>query len=163
MSNVVFNNEPIIDLNKNQLESLKKKALEASNSRYRLCLHHSIDEQVHEMINVFHKLTYIQPHRHPIGKTESYHIIEGKLIVLIFNNDGKVIKRINMENYEAGEVFIYRITANIWHMPVPNSEFVLFHETFSGPFDKDNDVIYSDWSPNESNVESIKLFLNDCL
>ena len=37
---------------------------------------------------------------------------------------------------------MYRIQGNIWHQPVPISEWVIYHEVYTGPFIKEEDVEY---------------------
>ena len=60
------------------VEYLKEQASKAPRKRFRLCLHHSTNARVNEMIIAFSRETYNRPHRHPIDKTESYHIISGE-------------------------------------------------------------------------------------
>ena len=40
---------------------------------------------------------------------------------------------------------MYRITGKVWHQPIPLTEWVVYHEVATGPFNKDEDVIYSKW------------------
>ena len=37
---------------------------------------------------------------------------------------------------------MYRIKGDIWHQPIPVSEWVVYHEVATGPFLKSDDVIY---------------------
>ena len=47
-------------------------------------------------------------------------------------------------------------------MPVPTSEWLVYHETFTGPFEKDLDVEFPDWAPKEGDDEKIEDFMNSC-
>ena len=40
---------------------------------------------------------------------------------------------------------MYKIQGDVWHQPIPDSEWVVYHEVATGPFDKERDVIYSKW------------------
>ena len=131
------------------LDDLKQEAHQSPSNRFRLCLHRNTEEKVHEMINVFCQGTYIQPHRHPKTKSESYHIISGALNVYLFDDNGKVYEKIEMGEIGSGKSFILRMSNSPWHMPVPFSDIVIFDETFSGPFESKRDVSYAPWAPDE--------------
>src|SRR5204862_7175921 len=57
--------------------------------RARLCAHPNPDDPLHEMLIVLDRGTYVRPHRHA-GKSESFHVIEGELDVVLFAYDGPV-------------------------------------------------------------------------
>ncbi|MFC1767470.1 WbuC family cupin fold metalloprotein [Candidatus Margulisiibacteriota bacterium] len=161
MAESIFNTEDIFTVNSKVIEEIKKRALASPRKRFRLCLHHSVEQQTHEMLIVFHKDTFMPPHKHPKGKSESYHVIEGSMTVFFFDDKGKVIDKIDMEQYGSNKPFLYRLSDSIWHMPVPTSEWLVFHETYTGPFQKDADVEFPSWAPKEENKEQVKRFLSD--
>ena len=140
MVNTQFSNDEVFILDESKIFELKKIALSHPLKRSRLCLHKDRNDPVQEMIIVAHKDSYIEPHRHPLNKPESYHIIEGVLEVKIFSDQGQVIK--NFFLGDSSNLKIYRIEGNIWHQPIPLSEWVIYHEVYTGPFDKDIDVTY---------------------
>ena len=86
-----FPDQDIIQIRKKDLSKLKSMALDSPLKRARYCLHHTTEDPVQEMIIALHNSTYVRPHRH-IGKSESFHIIEGILNVVIFDNFGEVKK-----------------------------------------------------------------------
>lgn len=155
----IFNRQDVIEVGPESLEDLKSRARASPRSRSRLCLHRSVDEDVHEMVIVLCRATFIRPHRHPVGKAESYHVIDGGMDVFLFDDAGKVMRIIKMGAPSAGKTFLYRLMSNLWHMPVVRSEFVIYHETYQGPFRKDRDVEYAGWAPEESDVDGVKRFL----
>ena len=122
-------------------------------------MHHSSEDQTHEMLIVFHRASFMSPHRHPKGKSESYHVVEGAMNVYFFNDEGKVIKNIEMGEIGSGKSFLYRLSNNTWHMPVPTSEWLVYHETYSGPFEKEYDVEFPSWAPQEENKKEVQSFL----
>jgi cupin fold WbuC family metalloprotein len=130
------------------LDKLRRIAQVHPLRRARLCLHRSLADLTHEMIIVAHQSTYMRPHRHPTAKSESYHIIEGEMEVRIFRLDGVLERAIRMAN-NPGSTFMYRVTNGWWHQPVPLTEWVAYHETYTGPFDKAKDVVYAEWAPAE--------------
>ncbi|MFC1559508.1 WbuC family cupin fold metalloprotein [Candidatus Margulisiibacteriota bacterium] len=159
MTGSIFNKEDIFAVTPKMVDEIKKKAKASPRKRFRLCLHHSVEHQTHEMLIVFHKDTYMPPHRHPKGKSESYHVIEGSMTVFFFDDNGKMIDKIDMGQYGGNKPFLYRLSDSIWHMPVPTSEWLVFHETYSGPFVKDDDVEFPSWAPKEGDNVQIKRFI----
>ena len=159
MPNAIYNKKNILEVSSRVIDDLKNKALKSSSKRYRLCMHHSNNDLTHEMLIVFYKASFMPPHRHPKGKSESYHVIEGSMTVYFFNDDGKVIKTIDMEETGSEKPFLYRLSSNTWHMPVATSEWLVYHETYSGPFKKNYDVEFPSWAPKEFEKEKIKSFV----
>lgn len=144
MENTIFNADDIYVLDNERLAELKRIALAHPLRRSRVCLHHSRDSGVQEMVIVAHRDSLIEAHRHPANKPESYHILEGSMLVRIFDNDGGVLREIALNDHANPKM--YRIAGGIWHQPIPLTEWVVYHEVFTGPFLKETDVIYSNWS-----------------
>ena len=157
MPGTFFVGQEIIEIDETQLDQLKQTALNAPLKRARLCLHQDHSDKVQEMIIAFCQDSYVRPHRHT-NKCESFHVIEGELSVFIFNNKGQVIQRINMGPFGGGQTFLYRLSTDLWHSVVPLSEFVIIHETNTGPF-VDGETEFANWGPDETNAEGIKSFL----
>ena len=122
-------------LNKNLLEKLKKKAFNSKLKRSRICAHKSDRDKIHEMFVCLHKDTYVAPHFHK-NKTESYHIIEGKVDIYFFNKKGEVKNKILLNSKSKNKNFYLRLDPNIFHTLVPKTKYVIFHEVTNGPFKK---------------------------
>jgi hypothetical protein len=82
-------------------------------------------------------------------KSESFHIIEGCLKVVIFDDSGDVADVIDMGDYSTGKCFYQRISRAFFHTVIPTSETVVFHETTKGPF-RSEDTVFAPWSPTEN-------------
>jgi len=158
-----FNTKDIIEVNQKTIEHLIKCAVESPRKRYRLCLHHSPDLLVNEMVIVGNRDTYIHPHRHPKGKDESYYVIQGEMTVFIFDDSGKVVQRIEMGEHDSGKTFLYRLSSNLWHLPIPLTEWVVYHEVFTGPFQKERDVEYASWAPSETDPVAVVEYMKKLL
>ena len=139
-NNVIINKSDVFVLNNKDIIHLKTLAINHSFKRSRICLHSSNNNNVQEMIIVAHKSSNIQIHKHPINKPESYHVLEGKLLVKIFDDMGNI--KLQEHLYSNKYPRMYRIEGNIWHQPIPITEWVVYHEVATGPFDKDKDVEY---------------------
>ena len=158
MSTTSFPSQDIVEIDQAQIEKLKVSAAESPLKRARICLHHSHDDKVQEMVIAFCRGTYNPPHRHQ-DKSESFHVIEGELVVVFFDDLGNVTRRIKLGRPESGDLtFLYRLSNTLWHTVVPLSEFVVIHETTSGPFVKSENEV-APWAPSESDRNGIDDFL----
>ena len=143
MSTVIRNNHDTIYIDKKKLDELKILAQKDPNKRARICLHKNDEEMVQEMIIAFCKDSYIRPHRH-IDKSESYHIIEGRIEIIFYNDNGIEIDKVILSDKMDEHPFLFRISNSDWHTVVPKSDFVIIHEVTKGPFNK-NSSEFADW------------------
>ena len=143
MSTVIRNNHDTIYIDKKKLDELKILAQKDPNKRARICLHKNDEEMVQEMIIAFCKDSYIRPHRH-IDKSESYHIIEGRIEIIFYNDNGIEIDKVVLSDKIDEHPFLFRISNSAWHTVVPKSDFVIIHEVTKGPFNK-NSSEFADW------------------
>src|SRR5262249_20918030 len=105
---------PIVAASRHDMALLKARALESPRRRTRLCAHQNTHDRLHEMLIVLGHGSYIRPHKHP-GKTESFHIIEGRADLVFFNDDGGIWQVLTMGEYESGRTFYYRLCAPYFH------------------------------------------------
>jgi cupin fold WbuC family metalloprotein len=157
MSATFFHNQEITEIGPAHFEPLKQAALQAPLKRARLCLHHHHEDPVQEMVIAFCRRSYVRPHRHA-NKSESFHVIEGELAVVFFDDNGQVTHRIRMGPLDSGHPFLYRLSGNLWHTVVPLSEFVIIHETTSGPF-VEGETEFARWGPDGKDASEIDSFL----
>lgn len=127
--------------------AIRDRAGRSNRQRARLCAHPEPTDSLHEMIIGLARGTYIRPHRHA-GKSESFHIIEGELEVVLFEDGGAVRDIIRMGPYQSGQVFFYRLMEPCFHTVLVRTPQVLFHETTNGPFDP-ADTEFATWAPAE--------------
>ena len=123
------------------------RGIRSARKRARLCAHDDETDPLHEMLICLARETYIRPHRHP-GKSESFHIIEGELDVVLFEPTGEIREVIRMGPYASGNVFFYRLNEQCFHSVLVNTPHVLIHETTNGPFNPD-ETEFANWSPTE--------------
>lgn len=140
MSVFFFKGQDIITIKEIDLEKLKRAAEDAPLRRARYCLHQSHDDKVQEMVIAFCRDSKIPVHRHK-NKSESFHVIEGELEVLFYDNDGKITKKIKMGPIGSGLPFLYRLANEQWHSSKLLTDCVVIHETVAGPFIKEEDEI----------------------
>ena len=142
----LINKHGVFVLDTTVVESLKQAARQSPLRRIRICLHSGLESPVQEMIIALCRDSVIEAHRHPIDKPESYHLVDGAMDVNIFNSTGKFLQQIKLRKEGAQ---MYRIQGGVWHQPLAVSECAVYHEVYTGPFSKEADVYYKDWTDNE--------------
>ena len=129
------------------VERVRERGIRAERKRARICAHPSASDPLHEMIICLDRGTYIRPHRHAC-KSESFHIIEGELDVVLFEDDGAIREVIRMGPYRSQRTFFYRLMEPCFHTVLVRTRQAVFHETTNGPFDP-ADAEYAPWAPPE--------------
>jgi len=141
-------------VDKELIRKLKEIAAALNGTKnVRLCLHDSPKAIFHNMIVLENKIKYYRPHKHP-SKSETFHIIEGTMAVIVFAENGQIE---NSSVLDAQENFLYRVDANTYHAVMPLSDLVIYHESKPGPFIGKSDI-YPSWAPEESNIELVNQY-----
>lgn len=156
---VLFTTTALTTVTREDIELLKDRARRNKRRRIRLCAHRDTGHALHEMFIVQTKGIYIPPHRH-LGKSESFHVIEGRVTVILFHDDGCILQAIPMGDYTSGRIFYYRMEESIYHSLIVESDFLVFHETGGGPFDPSR-TDFAPWAPKDTDIEGGKAFLRD--
>jgi len=154
---VLYSNERILRLSGADVDFLKSAALKNPRERIRLCGHRDKSDSVHEMVIVHTRGTYVRPHKH-LGKSESFHVIEGNADVVIFNDSGSVLDVVPTGPREADRNFFYRLSEPLFHTLLIDSPFFVFHETTRGPFVRE-ETVFAPWSPADNDSAGIRSFL----
>lgn len=136
---------PVIGVTREQMNFIKDRAAENPRGRARLCSHLGPDDATHEMLICLGRQNDIHPHVHP-GKVESFHIMEGLMTVVLFEDDGNILDVVPMGDYASGKAFYYRQQRPIYHTLLPQTDYVSFQEVTQGPFSRDNTVL-APWCP----------------
>ena len=141
------------------VNQLVEESARNGNCNARICLHTSPTANFHEMIILEYRGRYYRPHKH-LHKGESCHIIEGKVAMFVFNDDGSVA-----HCCVAGEDenLICRVGVNQWHTVIPITEYAVYHESKPGPFLGEADSIYPDWAPDGSNPVDVQEYMDTLL
>lgn len=158
-SEVLYTNNSISTVDRAEIATFKNFSLDNARKRIRLCTHSDPREVLHEMLIVHDRNTYVRPHKHP-GKSESTHIIEGLVDIVLFDDYGKIDRVLNMGDYASGKIFYFRVTTPVFHTLIIRSDILVFHETTNGPF-KRNETVFAPWSPEEVDVTSVSDFISD--
>jgi cupin fold WbuC family metalloprotein len=159
ISEVVYLTGDVLTVSVADIQTLKDNCRRAPKRRARICAHPSAQDVIHEMLIAVSIESYIRPHRHN-AKSESFHIIEGALQVILFDDTGMIDDVVHLESYGPNHPFYYRLNAEIFHTIIPQTEVVVIHETTKGPFIA-NETEFAAWSPHEGDAQAVALFIKD--
>ena len=150
----------IIEVAKHDIDYLIQAGQNNTRNRARYCTHSSAEDDVHEMIIYIKKDTYIRPHKH-LGKSESFHLVQGEADVVIFDENGNIKNVLRLGTYGSGRPFYYRLEESVYHTQIftRNS---LFHEVTKGPFER-KDTIFPRWAPDASDCGRVEEYLNNLI
>ena len=151
----------VVKIGVEEIEFLKEKFANNPGENLRLCMHKDIADPVHEMLILHSKKTYVRPHKYD-NKSVSYHIIEGVVDFVLFDEEGGIQDVILMGEYGTGRNFYQRLNGSFYYMPLIHSELLLFHETTNGPF-KISDAIYPSWAAAGNDPDAISLFQKELI
>ena len=156
---VYYTQDIITKVDRKDIDFLKSLASQNKRKRVRLCTHKDTNDLVHEMLIVHALNCYVPPHKH-LNKSESFHIIEGALKIILFDDDGEITEIIRIGDHASGGVLYYRLSESFFHTVLPSTEWVVFHEVTKGPFDRD-ETVFAPWAPKEDDFQNQGAFLNN--
>lgn len=148
---VFYTDTPITKVDLESIAYLLEKASKNTRKRSRLCTHPDVTDKIHEMLIIHDKECYVRPHKHP-GKSESMHIIQGKVDIVFFEEDGKIKEVVEMGDFGTGLCFYLRTDTPVYHTLLIRSDMLIFHETTNGPFNREQ-TVFAPWSPEDNDLK----------
>lgn len=152
----INSNKPVT-ISRGDIENLKDIAQSNRRHRARFCAHFSVEDDVQEMVIYHEKDTYIRPHKH-LMKTESYLLLEGKIDVVLFNDNGKPLDVIEMGDSNTDKTFFFRMPQPMYRTLILKQDSV-FLEVKQGPFNLDH-VQWAKWAPHHEEIDKVKKYLD---
>ncbi len=147
----------IVSLGDEEASFLKAQALRSPRCRARICAHKSNGDLLHEMLIAISSKSYIHPHKH-IAKSESFHIVEGSVDVIIFDDDGNITNIIKLGAPGSGRSYFYRLSKARFHTMIINSNILVVHEVTNGPFDKEQTIL-APFAPPEGDKSAVRNYI----
>jgi cupin fold WbuC family metalloprotein len=143
----------MIKIDKKLLTGIKEKSNKSPRKRCNHNFHQCPSDTLQRMLNVMNPDTYIRPHKHENpDKREAFIILEGKVIVVEFNEKGIPVESIILshecENYGC------EISPRCWHTIVCLEKNSVLYEVKDGPYDVATDKKFADWAPEEGDPKS---------
>jgi len=136
------------NISNTQIDSMLLAAHESVRKRVHKEIHdRGADSPIQWFLNVIVPESYCAPHVHPeIGKWEWFQILRGKAVILLFDESGTVIDRIELS--PEGIVGV-EIPPQAWHTIAAIEPSALL-ELKSGPCIPSTDKKFATWSPLEN-------------
>ena len=121
---------------KNKL-NLKKISVKNLNSIFnknynRVCFHRDLNDKHQEMI-IYQKKFAFYPPKKNLMTDQSFFIIKGKLMILIFDSKGKILNKVILHKKNN---FICRVKKGIYHCDLPLTKNTIHFETNNHAFNK---------------------------
>lgn len=116
--------------NVKDIKILKKKLIK-NKLNNRLCFHNKNNDKQQEMIVCQKKGMFFPPKKNTVSD-QSFLILEGKLLIIIFDKIGKIKKKIILSRND--NIFA-RIKKNIYHCDIPLTKISIHLETKNCLFD----------------------------
>jgi len=156
-SEVLYASDPIVQVDRADIEAMVARAEQNPRRRIRLCAHKDTRDTLHEMLIVHTSDTYVRPHKH-LAKSEAFHVICGTFDVVLFDEAGKIVAVVPMGDYASGRKFYYRLADPLYHTLLIHSDRIVFHEITNGPFDR-ADTLFAPWSPDIDDGDAAREFM----
>ena len=157
MPEVIKNSEELLFINNDIIEQIIEEASQSQRHMARLLMHFDHEDPVQEMLIAMGRDCAVMPNRSP-GRSESLQIVKGELLLIVFDDNGKVVSRVEMGPAGSDKVFLYRLSSTPWHTMIPLTKMFVVHETLQGPFKQSLETLPV-WVPGDS--ESLKQFLKE--
>lgn len=149
--------DPIVRLGADEVRFLKQQAASSSRMRARICAHRDNSDTLHEMLIAVRADSYIRPHKH-LRKSESFHIIEGSVDVVVLDDSGRIIEVVELGDFASGKPFFYRLSDNLFHTLIIHSDFLIMHEVTNGPF-VINEALYAPFAPADDERDLARAYV----
>jgi len=147
----------ISHISERELSILREAARNSPKRRARINLHLNDDDLLHEMIIAVARESYVRPHSHPC-KSESFHLIDGAVDVVIFDDAGAITQVISLDARRGEAPFYYRMSRPFFHTIIVRSDLLIMHETTNGPF-RSGSAVYAPFAPAENDFAAVHAYM----
>ncbi len=131
-----------------QLQDLVLNAGLSARGRAHLNTHDSLDAEVQRLFIATSRDTYVRPHRHSEAhKWEFFLLIEGRMDLLLFGDDGEILERCRLSPTDSRAV---EIPVGQWHTYVCCQPGTFALEVKQGAYVPTADADLAPWSPAEN-------------
>lgn len=139
------------------LNDLTAKAQASARGRANLNLHPQLADPVQRFLNAIEPGSYIRPHRHliPQEKWELFVVLSGAVVVLVLDEGGKVLDRVELN--ATGHNKAVEIPAGAWHTLAATMAGTVLFEFKQGPYSALDDKDFARWAPSEGESGSTEL------
>jgi cupin fold WbuC family metalloprotein len=154
---------PIATIGADEIAMLREAVGRTPKKRARINAHPHGDDALHEMIIAIDRDSYIRPHKHP-GKSEAFHIVEGAVDIVIFDDAGGIVRIVPLSAKGAAggksNTFYYRMSEPFFHTLIIRSDLLVVHEITNGPF-RPEATVFADFAPPDSDTVAAARYQGD--
>jgi cupin fold WbuC family metalloprotein len=147
---------PIAAIGEKEIEILKSALAKSTRGRVRINAHPSGEDRLHEMFIAIRQDSYIRPHKHP-GKSEAFHVVHGAVDIVVFDDDGDIIKIVPLAAGARDTPFYYRMSEPFFHTLIIHSDILVVHEITNGPFRPDA-AVFAPFAPVEGEDSAVQRY-----
>lgn len=129
------------------LNDLSAQAQQAPRLRSHQNIHAELEDPIQRLFIAFEPHTYVRPHRHSeAGKWECFALLEGHLSLLVFDDEGTLLKRVELAT---DQTRVTEIPPNTWHTLVCFASGTKAMEIKPGPYIQPTAKDFAAWAPAE--------------
>lgn len=136
-----FSTDSSVGVSEKLLGDMKRWSKLHGNVDLRVCLHTNRNDRFHQMIILAHKNVYYRPHKET--RPESYQMMYGRVALFLFSEDGKPQTYTVLDTTHR---MLYRVGAQTWHVSIPLTPLVMYHEAKAGPV-TGREITFAPWAP----------------
>ena len=141
-------------INNDLINSVSTHAKQSKRMRMNFNFHTEDTALFQRMLNALEPSTYIRPHKHENpDKSEAFIAIRGKMAVITFDDNGRIIQSANIE--PCSNCLGVEIPPCTWHTIISLESGSVAYEAKDGPYNPDTDKIFAKWSPAEDSPEAV--------
>ncbi len=130
------------------LREVSARAAASDRLRANRNLHPQLEDPVQRFLNAVEPGSYVRPHRHPgRGRWELFLALAGGAAVLLFDVEGVVLERVELES--EGRTRGVEVPAGAWHALVALRPGTVLFEVKPGPYQPLADKDFAPWAPEE--------------
>lgn len=136
-------------IDQDRIRALSAQAQASGRRRSNFNLHPELDDPVQRFLNAIEPGSYVRPHRHvhPAAKWELFVVLTGAVAILVFDDDGRVLERSELD--EGGPGIAAEIPAGAWHALAALKPGTVLFEFKQGPYAPLSDKDFAAWAPRE--------------
>lgn len=136
---------------------LQSQVVHSPLGRVRLCAHTADGDMLHEMLIVLAAESYVRPHKH-VGRAESYHLLDGDMRIVLFNDEGDVSDVVALAARGQGKTSYFRLGAEVYHMVLALTPTLTFWEATPGPL-RPESTVFAPWAPAPDDTVAVSSFV----
>ncbi len=143
------------------LKLVTEEAVSSPRLRKNHNMHKHDGSVCHRLLNAIEPASYIRPHRHlDPEKDEAFIILNGKLGIIIFSEDGVVTEKVLLSN-QSGNLAA-DIPYGVFHTAVSLEPGTVFYEAKAGPYLPLSESETASWAPIDGSEDAMSYLNNLC-